>query len=193
MDELVLVRHAATEWSGSRYCGRTDVPLTAAGMAAAGEVARELARSLAGDVHIVSSPLLRARQTATAIAAAIGRAGFTVDDRWAETDFGIVEGLTYDELEVIQPDIASRLAQGDRIIDWPGGETAEALRVRVGTAWRELAGRVGTWIVVSHGGPLRIAIALATDVDPAQVTVPSPGTVWRRSVSANNRENWPIR
>ncbi len=166
--------------------------MTTAGEAAAGEVARELSKSLAGNVRIVSSPLRRARQTASAIAAATGTHGFTVDDRWAETDFGVVEGLTYDELVASQPTIASRLARGDAIIDWPGGETAAALRARVETAWRDLVGWTGTWVVVSHGGPLRIAIALATDVDPAQLMVPAPGAVWRRSVPAGDRGIRPI-
>ena len=179
MDDLVLVRHAATEWSGSRYCGRADLPLTAAGEAAASEIAHDLAGWLAGYIRLVSSPLLRARQTASAIALAIGSNGFEVDDRWAETDFGTAEGLTYDELEAVQPAIASRLAQGDVVIDWPGGETAAALRERVEAAWRGITAQPGTWVVVSHGGPLRIAIALATDADPAEVSVPAPGTVWR--------------
>lgn len=193
MDELVLVRHAPTEWSGSRYCGRTDLPLTMAGGAAAAEVAHDLAGLLAGEVRIVASPLLRARQTASAIAAAIGIDGFTIDDRWAETDFGVAEGLTFDELEANQPAIALRVARGDALIDWPGGETAEALRTRVEAAWRDLAGRPGTFVVVSHGGPLRLAIALATDVDPAEVVMPAPGAVWWRNVLASNRGNRPMR
>lgn len=189
MDELVLVRHAATAWSGSRFCGRTDLPLTSAGEAVAREVGRDLAKSLTGAVRIVSSPLLRARLTASAIAAAIGSGGFAVDDRWAETDFGEVEGLTYDELETVQPAIASRLARGDATVDWPGGETARALHARVEAAWRDLTALPGSSVVVSHGGPLRIAIVLATGVDQAEVEVPSPGSVWRRRRPADDRGN----
>ncbi len=179
MGELVLVRHAETAWSGLRYCGRTDVPLTAAGEAAAAALGRELAASLPANVRIVSSPLLRARQTASVIASASGSDGFTVDDRWAETDFGTVEGMTFDELEASHPEIGLRLARGDAIVDWPGGETAKAMEERVTAAWREVIGQPGSWVVVSHGGPLRVAIALTAGVDPAQVVVPQPGTAWR--------------
>ena len=31
--EIVLVRHASTDWSGRRYCGRSDPPLNEAGQA----------------------------------------------------------------------------------------------------------------------------------------------------------------
>jgi broad specificity phosphatase PhoE len=179
MADVILVRHAATDWSGMRYCGRTDLPLTAAGARDAEVLGGALASSLPASVTITSSPLLRARQTASAIAAAIGSDGFTVDGRWSETDFGSVEGLTFAELEAAHPRIASRVAGGDVEIDWPDGETAAALRDRVEDAWRDLAATPGSWVVVSHGGPLRIAIALASGVEPPGVVVPAPGGVWR--------------
>jgi broad specificity phosphatase PhoE len=179
MDELVFVRHAETAWSGRRFCGRTDLPLTDDGEAMAERLGRDLAGSLPGAFRIVSSPLRRARQTAAAIAAAAGSDGFVVDGRWAETDFGAAEGLTYDELVATQPEVAANVLGGDAVIDWPGGETAAALRDRVEAAWHDLIAVPGSWVVVSHGGPLRIAIALAMSVNPAQVTVPAPATVWR--------------
>jgi broad specificity phosphatase PhoE len=179
MDEFLLVRHAATSWTGRRYCGRSDPPLSDAGRAAAGHLAAELASSLPPGIRIVSSPLLRARQTAAVIAAAVPAAALAFDDRWSETDFGIAEGLTFDELMGIAPDIAARLADGHVAIDWPGGETAASLTARVEAAWRELIGHGTTALVVSHGGPLRIAIARATKLEVGDVTVPEPGTVWR--------------
>lgn len=179
MDELIFVRHAETAWSGRRYCGRTDVPLTPAGEAAAERLGLELASSLSPPSWIVSSPLLRARHTAAAIAAAIGIDALVLDDRWAETDFGEVEGLTYEELEAAFPALAARLVKGDAVVDWPGGETAAALRTRVESALRDLPESPGTVIVVSHGGPLRLAIARSLGVDPAEVKVPAPGTTRR--------------
>ena len=187
MNELLLVRHAATLWSGRRYCGRSNPPLSHAGEVAAAHLGAELGSSLPSGVRIVSSPLLRARQTAEAIASAVSGATPEIDESWSETDFGIAEGLTYEELTRVAPEIAARLARGDVVIDWPGGETAAALAARVEAAWRDLTERRWPALVVSHGGPLRIAIALATNRAVADVTVPEPGSVWRLPVTSGGR------
>jgi alpha-ribazole phosphatase len=102
-----------------------------------------------------------------------------VDDRWAETDFGAAEALTWDELELAFPEVAARLLRGDTILDWPRGETAAVLRARVQAAWYELIEARESVVLVSHGGPLRLAIALVTEVAEASVAVPAPGAVWR--------------
>lgn len=178
MDEILLIRHAETRWTGRRYCGRSDPPLSPAGKRTAGRIAAEIAGERAA-VQIVCSPLLRARQTADAISSAMPGTSIEVDERWAETDFGIAEGLTYEELAHMSPALAARLVEGDSAIDWPGGETAAALAARVEAAWRDLGKHGRPVLVVSHGGPLRIAIALATNRPVGSVTAPGPGSVWR--------------
>jgi broad specificity phosphatase PhoE len=176
---IILVRHASTAWTGHRYCGRSDPPLSAAGKAAAADLARELAATLAPGTRIVTSPSRRSHATATAIAGAAGIAGLTVDDRWREADFGIAEGRTFDELARVAPDLARRLADGETEIDWPGGESGAGLTDRVSAAWREIAGAGDDVVVVSHAGPLRIAIGLATGRPGGAVELPPPGAVIR--------------
>jgi broad specificity phosphatase PhoE len=178
--EIVLVRHAQTAWSGRRYSGRSDPPLTRAGVAAAVRVAEGLRAGLVGDARIVSSPRRRAVETATAIAAALGDRPIEVDDRWAETDFGIAEGLRFDQLAVVVPEIAARLLAGDVEIDWPGGEATATLRARIAAAWDDLVrGPVATTVVVTHGGPIRVAVGLATGDQVIAVPVPRPGGITR--------------
>ena len=179
MPGIILVRHATTSWTGHRYCGRSDPPLDDAGGAAAAELAHELATTLALGTRIVTSPLLRAQATASAIAEAAGIASVTFDDRWREADFGIAEGLTFDELARVRPELASRLADGNTDIDWPGGERAAELSERVATAWQELLGAGDDVVVVSHAGPIRIAIGLATGRKPGAADLPGPGAVIR--------------
>ena len=179
MPGIVLVRHASTAWTGHRYCGRSDPPLNRAGRAAAADLARELATTLAPGTRIVTSPSLRAQTTASAIAEAAGIERVTLDDRWREADFGIAEGLTFDELAGDEPDLARRLSDGATDIEWPGGERAEELAERVAAAWRELVQAPDDVVVVSHAGPIRIAIGLATGLRPHAVDLPAPGAVIR--------------
>ena len=171
---IILVRHAPTAWTGSRYCGRSDPPLDANGVAAAQRLAGDLATTLAPGTRIVTSPLRRAYATAAAIADAAGIDDIATDDRWREADFGTAEGLTFEELERLAPDLARRLADGERAAD---------LAARVTTAWRDLVTAGDEVLVVSHAGPLRIALGLASGQAPGWVDLPGPGAVIRLSMT----------
>jgi ribonuclease H / adenosylcobalamin/alpha-ribazole phosphatase len=174
MTTIVLVRHAATAWSGQRYSGRGDPPLSDAGRRVAEEVAARLATRLPAGIRIVTSPSRRAHDTAALLASRVTPSVLEVDARWQEVDVGDAEGLTFDEVGARYPDLAAQLAGGDVDIDWPGGETAAALHERVLAAWTEILGTERQTVVVSHAGPIRLAIALATGEDPRQVAFPTP-------------------
>ena len=88
---VTLVRHGQTERSAkSAYSGRLDVPLTQTGREQAQRAAQQLTD--AGIDAVVTSPLVRARDTAQAIADAAG-VPLTVDERLIEVDYGPFEGL----------------------------------------------------------------------------------------------------
>lgn len=171
--DVILVRHGVTAWTGRRYAGRRDPWLSAEGHAQAAILACDLARAVDGPFRIVSSPLRRARQTASAIARATGSTRPMLDVRWMEADFGIAEGRTFPELERLAPALAARVAAGEVDIDWPGGESAQALADRVSAVLmdaRGLAEHTGaTVVVVAHAGPIRLATALAEAQDPRSV------------------------
>ena len=168
---LALVRHALTDWSGSRYCGRTDLAVSEAGRAQLAPLATYLVSAIGRSSEILSSPALRCRETAAAIAELLGCAVRT-DDRLRETDFGEVEGATFDDLERRWPDLAAMVLRQDVDIDWPSGERGDAFAARVRSIWDELAARSGDTIVVAHGGPLRVMLRLAglpQRIEPAGV------------------------
>lgn len=78
--KLYVVRHCSTVCSEQKiFCGRTGVPLSPRGEREAEELSR-LAERLGADV-VISSPSLRARQTAEAIA---GDVPVLFDDRLRE-------------------------------------------------------------------------------------------------------------
>ncbi|HET9344523.1 MAG TPA: histidine phosphatase family protein [Candidatus Limnocylindrales bacterium] len=176
---MILVRHAETDWTGARFCGSADLPLNAAGRRHADELAAQLAPTLPPGVRLVSSPLRRAVETATAIARAAGGIDVTVDERWREVDMGDVEGLTWDEAAARWPDLAATLASGPVDIGWPGGDAAGALTARVGAAWSDMSSNPRPAIVVSHGGPIRLALRLAGHGSVGEPPVVSPGGVIR--------------
>lgn len=197
MTEILLVRHAATTWSGVRYCGRTDVPLSPEGRRQARRVAGAIARSTGRGAHVVTSPQRRALQTAAAIVAAVGRvrpgvdARPDVDARWAEADMGAAEGRTFEELAAGWPDLAARLLAGEPDVAWPDGDVAGALSARVGTAIAELADDPGPTIVVSHGGPIRVAVALATG-GSASLGILPPGGIVRLVRTGGRGDPWRL-
>lgn len=180
---VVLVRHGATAWTGRRYAGRRDPWLSPAGRVQAADLAHDMARAIPGRLRLVSSPLRRARQTAAAIGTATGSPHPLLDARWMEVDFGIAEGRTFAELERLAPDLAARIAAGEVDIDWPGGESAEALADRVEAAVadaRTLAASSGSSVVVvAHAGPIRVAMALAEAQDARSVPLLAPAA-WHR-------------
>jgi broad specificity phosphatase PhoE len=162
MIDVVLVRHASTTWTGVRYCGTSDPPLSVAGRAEAACVAADLASWFVPGARIVSSPARRARATAEAIAVA-ARIGvpIDIDSRWREADVGVAEGRTFEELVTIAPDVAAALAAGETAIDWPAGESAAALARRIAEAWRDIVVDARPTVIVTHAGPLLHAQGLA--------------------------------
>jgi broad specificity phosphatase PhoE len=174
---IVLVRHASTDWSGVRYCGRADPPLNGRGRAEAEALAGRVAAIAGPDARLISSPRLRAVATATAIATSLGLAGPEIDDRWQEVDVGAAEGLTFDEVASRWPDLATRLAAGEMDVSWPDGEPEGALTARIRAAWMDLEEEPLTTIVVTHGGAIRVALGLAAGPGTVAPQILPPGGV----------------
>ncbi len=83
---ILLVRHGQTEANvAGLLLGRSDPPLTDMGRVQA----RALGTAVSGAIRVVSSPLVRARETAWALGLP---APVEVDERWLEVDYGDYEG-----------------------------------------------------------------------------------------------------
>jgi probable phosphoglycerate mutase len=159
-----LVRHAATDRTGTRWTGwRSDPPLSVAGRQAADELATRLMDRLPMATRVISSPSRRALDTARPIAAGFG-SEIDIDADLREADVGDVDGLTFDEAAARQPELALRLLAAEREIDWPGGEAAADFASRVaGIVGRLPDGGEDRLVIVSHGG--LIAELLASVVE----------------------------
>ena len=151
MTEIILARHGETDWnSGRRVQGHTDIPLNAAGV----DQARALAEQLVGEplTAVFSSDLSRALDTARAVADVHGLE-VSVDPRLREKNFGTWEGLT-------DVEIAERFPEARRG-QWGDGESTEEVAERVLGVLQRIRDLhpEGPVLVVSHGGPLRAALA----------------------------------
>ena len=148
---LILVRHGRTALNAAGLLqGRVDEPLDEIGQRQALAVAERV-----GAVdELVSSPLLRARQTAEAFGVP-----YAVDDRWIELAYGIYEGVPHADV----PSEAWRQWREDPAFVPEGGESLAGLNDRVLAACEELAARAGdrTVAVVSHVSPIKCAVAWA--------------------------------
>jgi broad specificity phosphatase PhoE len=151
---LLIARHGETAANAQGLVlGRADPPLTDVGRAQAAALALALPRPNV----VVSSPLLRARQTAQAFGVDV-----LVDERWIELDYGELDGRSI-------ASVARELAdarRGDTSYSPPGGESLASLGARVRAACESLAERASgdVVVVVTHVNPIKAAIAWALDV-----------------------------
>jgi probable phosphoglycerate mutase len=164
MGDLILLRHGETEWSrAGQHTGRTDIPLTPAGEAAAGALAPLLARH--DIVAAFSSPAQRAARTAEL-------AGLTDvkqdPDLW-EWDYGGYEGLTTPQIREWRP---GWYLWRDGVIPGDAAHPGETARQVAERADRVLA-RVepllagGDVALVAHGHVLRVLTARWLRLDPS--------------------------
>lgn len=158
---LAFVRHGQTRANRSGLLqGRTDLPLTDLGRSQG----RRLAAALASErpVRVLTSPLQRARETATSIATAVD-IDVEVDDRLIELDYGEWEQRPY--LEVGGEEWARW--RSDRDFAPPGGESLRSVTERVASFCTEqLATSAADHLVVavSHVSPIKAAALWALDV-----------------------------
>ncbi len=160
---LLLVRHGQTLWNeAGRYQGRSDPPLSAAGTAAAVELARTLEPTPLG--RILSSPLRRAVQTARLIAGR-RRLAIETDERLAELAFGGWEGLTQAEVKEHWPELLRLYKRMPEAVCFPGGETIAEAEQRLGSVLDALAvdAPAEPVLVVTHAALIRLALLRASE------------------------------
>jgi 2,3-bisphosphoglycerate-dependent phosphoglycerate mutase len=151
---LLLIRHGETEWNRiERIQGMEDIPLNALGLAQADAVAAELGKTVVGDAELVSSDLVRTRETTKPIIEATGLQA-RYDARLRERHFGVWQGKTYTEWRELDAEGAARHAAGDEHYGPEGGETARQFYERCVAAVTDLAIACDekTLVIVTHGG-----------------------------------------
>lgn len=159
---LVLVRHGETDWNrDNRFQGHADPPLNETGR----EQAHALATTLGSErfAAVYTSPLRRAAETATIVATPHALEPVT-EPALMEVDVGSWSGLTRTEIEARHPDGFARWLEYGH--GWDDGETYEELGARVVAGLSDIAARHpnAPVLAVTHGGPIRSALAAADRV-----------------------------
>jgi broad specificity phosphatase PhoE len=155
---LFFARHGETDFNAAhRLQGQYQTSLNALGReqaAISGHVLRDLFardRRRASELHYVSSPLNRARETMEIVRGVLGldARAYETDDRLMEISYGAWEGFTLPEVEAHEPGVLERREREKWDFMPPGGES-----------YRQVAKRVAEWyatltretVVIAHGG-----------------------------------------
>lgn len=155
MTRLWLVRHGPTH--AKAMIGWTDLP---ADLSDTAKIAR--LRAALPDAPVVSSDLLRARQTADAL---LPVERLSDDPRLREINFGAWDGKTFAQVEVSDPDLIRAYWSEPGDVSPPEGESWNAVRHRVDGAINDLI-RLNhdDVIVVAHFGAILTQVQRAMKI-----------------------------
>jgi broad specificity phosphatase PhoE len=159
---LYLIRHAATRQNDARPvilqgCG-LDGPLSATGRRQAAQLARVLERFPLD--HVVASPMLRAQQTAAAIAEPHQLKVETIADLH-EVDVGEWETCSWDQIMRDDADAYARFMDDPATVPYHGGESYSDVLRRTKPVLQDLFARYAgqTFAVVAHNIVNRVLLA----------------------------------
>jgi probable phosphoglycerate mutase len=153
--KIILVRHGETaDNRNGIFQGQAGASLNDEGRAQAGRLAARLSGARVAAVY--TSDLLRARQTAEAIAASTGHTPLD-DADLREIFLGAWQGLTHAEIAERFPDEWTAWKAGTGDLRRGGGETYGELATRLERGMTRIAtAHAGaTTVVVSHGAALK--------------------------------------
>lgn len=139
--ELVLVRHGETEYNrADLFRGRADLPLNERGKLQAEAAGRYLAGLYFEGFY--SSPLRRALETASLIAAPHG-AGVSTMEEFVDVDYGLWSGKSVEEIKEAWPEEFRLWAEEPEKVIFPGGEALQEVRDRLERGLESLRSKHG--------------------------------------------------
>jgi broad specificity phosphatase PhoE len=161
---IMLLRHGESVGNAeSRWQGQADYPLTETGRAQAHALAARWKRDGTKFDLVLTSPLVRARETAEILASALS-SGVELEPLWMERDNGEFSGLTASEVRTKFP-LPSFITPYDSVGN--DGEGDWELFLRAGQALHSLLKREpGSYLIVSHGGLLNQVMHAVVGIAP---------------------------
>lgn len=153
----MLLRHAETAAPDRFHGAESDIGLGPRGFLQAEATARVLTREQ--PYEVVSSAMLRARQTAQIIAASCAVA-LKLEPQLHERKMGPLSGLSREDGLGSYDEAKKRWMAGELNYTHPGGESFAAIRQRVLPVFDRLAEEANgrTIVVVAHGVVIRVLL-----------------------------------
>jgi broad specificity phosphatase PhoE len=165
MTMMHLVRHGRSVWNAAgRIQGQIDIELDEIGLQQAQRIADRLEREPIAAIY--SSPLVRARSTAEAIAARFGLPVIP-DPRLMEYDFGVISGMTWDEVTANHPELVNRWLEDPWAVPVAGSEGRVNFAARVKSALRDICALhpAEHVAIVAHGGTFGVYLTAMLGLD----------------------------
>lgn len=153
MRKLFLLRHGHTPITGT-YVGSTDVELSPLGVEQIGKLA--INADFQSVTQIIASPMLRCVQTVETLKL-LQPVEYGANLR--EIDFGLWEGLTFDEVFAQYPEECNEWFAKPNSFRFPHGESVGEFRSRVAKIPEIIERYVDhDVLIVAHGGVIRTLI-----------------------------------
>ena len=158
MKQLILIRHGETDYNlEAKYCGFSNPPLNSKGILQAKKLKSKLNRLNLKVDKVYSSDLKRALETAEIV---FPNKPLQLTSDFREMNFGIFEGLNYQEIMQKYPQVYirwiddplnTRLPEGEGLVDLFG-------RVKRGLSKIFTQDKAKTIAIVTHAGPIRVIL-----------------------------------
>lgn len=149
---ICVARHGETDWNKRGVLqGWFDVPVNELGRRQASALAAAVAD--AGFSAVWSSPLVRARETAEIIAAALRLPPPSCHEGLKERHFGAIQGIPKDELAELNPALLEQILRRNPAADFVDGESMDEFADRVLGAFSDIGARHRHCrvLVITHG------------------------------------------
>ena len=158
MDHFYFVRHGETVWNvENKICGATDIELTAKGHEQAVETGKKILEMGIKADKILTSPLVRAAETARHISEITG-IPMEIEPRIIEQNFGRYESTPRDgaEFHEAKKDMASRFGTGESMLQ---------MAQRIYNFLDDIKSGDQEYILVAHNGLVRIVESYFREMD----------------------------
>ena len=177
--KIYVVRHGETAWNREEvFRGRKDIPLNDVGIRQAERTGRFFADKEVSAIY--SSPLARARQTASAISEAKGLP-VKVDDAFTDMNFGPWEGLSLAAVQERFPQLLDTWRKSPHRFRIQEAEILARVRKRIRRGLKEAMRDGPIVVIVTHRVVCKLLVLHFLDVsnrffwkikcDPASITL----------------------